>query len=51
MVVLSLVANLAFNNISVISVTAHGCAGGLKKVDLRPGSKRGDIKNENVKKV
>ena len=32
--------NVTINDISVIYVTAHGCAGGLKKMDLRLGSQR-----------
>ena len=33
--------NVTINDISVIYVTAHGCAGGLKKkLDLRSGSQR-----------
>ena len=32
--------NVTINNISVIYVTAHWCAGGLKKLDLRSGSQR-----------
>ena len=33
--------NVTINNISVIYVTAHRCAGGLKKkLDLRSGSQR-----------
>ena len=35
------VFNVTINNISVIHVTAHSCAGGLKnKLDLRSGSQR-----------
>ena len=30
--------NVTINDISVIYVTAHRCAGGLKKLDLRSGS-------------
>ena len=32
--------NVTINDISVIYVTAHRCADGLKKLDLRSGSKR-----------
>ena len=32
--------NVTINDISVIYVTAHRCAGGLKKLDLRSGSQR-----------
>ena len=32
--------NVTFNDISVIYVTAHRCAGGLKKLNLRSGSQR-----------
>ena len=32
--------NVTRNYISVIYVTAHRCAGGLKKLDLRSGSQR-----------
>ena len=32
--------NVTINSTSVIYVTAHRCAGGLKKLDLRPGSQR-----------
>ena len=32
--------NVTINDISVIYVTAHWCAGGLKKLDLRSGSQR-----------
>ena len=32
--------NVTINDISVIYVTAHRCAGGLKKFDLRSGSQR-----------
>ena len=36
-----LVVNVTINDISVIYVTAHRCAGGLKKkLDLRSGSQR-----------
>ena len=35
-----LLFNVTINNISVIYVTAHRCAGGLKKLDLRSGSQR-----------
>ena len=36
-----LVFNVTINDISVIYVTAHRCAGGLKKkLDLRSGSQR-----------
>ena len=34
------VFNVTINDISVIYVTAHTCAGGLKKLDLRSGSQR-----------
>ena len=38
---LSWLFNVAINDISVIHVTAHRCAGGLKKkLDLRSGSQR-----------
>ena len=32
--------NVTFNDISVTYSTAHRCAGGLKKLDLRSGSQR-----------
>ena len=32
--------NVSINDISVIYVTAHRCAGGLKKLELRSGSQR-----------
>ena len=35
-----LVFNVTINDISVIYVTAHRCAGGLKKLDQRSGSQR-----------
>ena len=35
--------NVTINDISVIRVTAHKCAGGLKKLDLRSGSHAIDI--------
>ena len=34
-----LIPNVTCNHISVINVTAHRCAGGLKKIDQRWGSK------------
>ena len=38
---LNLLFNVTINDISVIYVTAHRCAGGLKKkLDLRSGSQR-----------
>ena len=41
MVVVSWLFNVTINDISVIYVTAHRCAGGLKeKLDLRSGSQR-----------
>ena len=36
----NLLFNVTINDISVIYVTAHRCAGGLKKMDLRSGSQR-----------
>ena len=36
----NLLFNVTVNNISVIYVTAHRCAGGLKKFDLRSGFHR-----------
>ena len=38
-----LVAFVTFNDISVIQVTAHRCAGRLLKLDLRSGSHAIDI--------
>ena len=35
--------NVTIKDISVIYVTAHRCAGGLKKLDLRSGSHAIDI--------
>ena len=35
--------NVTINDISVIYVTAHRCAGGMKKLDLRSGSRAIDI--------
>ena len=35
--------NVTFNDISVIRVTAHRCAGGLKKLDLRSDSHAIDL--------
>ena len=35
--------HVTFNDISVIYVTAHRCAGGLKNIDLRSGSHTMDI--------
>ena len=35
--------NVTINDISVLYVTAHRCAGGLKKLDLRSGSHAIDI--------
>ena len=34
-----LIPNVTCNHISVINLTAHRCAGGLKKMDQRRGSK------------
>ena len=38
--VLDWLLNVQCNDVSVIYVTAHGCAGGLNKFDLRSGSQR-----------
>ena len=41
MVIVNCLFNVTINDISVIHVTAHRCAGGLKKkLDLRSGSQR-----------
>ena len=37
---MNLLFNVTINDISVIYVTAHRCAGGMKKLDLRSGSQR-----------